>query len=83
MSQTEPRRPLSLANGTPLFHDMARYVLVVYDAQSIDAFECQSSDELLSRIDPQRINWVTIRDVHDEKGLARCSMCSTLTRSCW
>ena len=71
MSETEPRRPLSLANGTPLFHDMARYVLVVYDAESIDAFECQSIDELLGRVDPQRINWVTIRDVHDEKELGQ------------
>ena len=71
MSQNEPRRPLSTANGAPLFHDMARYVLVVYDAESIDAFECQSIDELLGRIDLQRINWVTIRDVHDEKELGQ------------
>ena len=71
MSQNEPRRPLSTANGAPLFHDMARYVLVVYDAESIDAFECQSIDELLGRIDLQRINWVTIRDVHDEKEIGQ------------
>ena len=72
MSETEPRRPQSaLANGTPLPHDMARYVLVVYDAVSIDAHECRSFDELLGRIDPQRINWVTIRDVHDETEMTR------------
>jgi magnesium transporter len=71
MSQTEPRRPLSAANGAPLPQDMARYVLVVYDAESMAAHECRSFDELLGRIDPQRINWVTIRDVHDEAEIAR------------
>ncbi len=70
MSETEPRRPLS-ANGGPPSHDMARYVLVVYDAESMAAYECRSFDELLGRIDPQRINWVTIRDVHDEAEIAR------------
>ena len=35
------------------------------------AHECRSFDELLGRIDPQRINWVTIRDVHDEAEIAR------------
>ncbi len=70
MSETEPRRPLS-ANGEPPSHDMARYVLVVYDAESMAAYECRSFDELLGRIDPQRINWVTIRDVHDEAEIAR------------
>ena len=70
MSETEPRRPLS-ANGEPPSQDMARYVLVVYDAESMAAYECRSFDELLGRIDPQRINWVTIRDVHDEAEIAR------------
>ena len=70
MSET-PLRQSPAANGAPLPHDMARYVLVVYDAVSIDAHECRSFDELLGRIDPQRINWVTIRDVHDEAEIAR------------
>ncbi len=65
MSETPMRQP-SAANGAPLPHDMARYVLVVYDAENMDAYECRSFEELLGRIDQQRINWVTIRDVHDE-----------------
>ena len=64
-----PRR--APANGAPLPHDMARYVLAVYDAENIDAYECRSFDELLGRIDQQRINWVTIRDVHDENDMQR------------
>ena len=64
MSENPSRR--APANGAPLPQDMARYVLVVYDAENMDAYECHSFEELLSRIHPERINWVTIRDVHDE-----------------
>lgn len=48
-----------------------RYALVVYDRETIEAYECATIDELLSHVDQQRINWVTIRDVHDEAELTR------------
>jgi len=55
-------------NGLP---SKARYSIVVYNTQSIEAYECQGIDELLGRVDPARINWVTIRDVHDRDEIMR------------
>ena len=69
MSANEPSRPPSAANDTP--NGVAKYALVVYDKETIEAYECDTIDELLGRIDHQRVNWVTIRDVHDEAGLGR------------
>ena len=69
MSANEPLRPPSNANGAADI--IAKYALVVYDAETIEAYECGNIDELLGRIDHQRINWVTVRDVHDEAELAR------------
>jgi len=69
MSANEPLRPPSNANGAA--GSLAQYALVVYDAETIEAYECGGIDELLSHIDHQRINWVTVRDVHDEAALTR------------
>ena len=69
MSANEPLRPPSNANGAA--DSPAKYALVVYDAETIEAYECGNIDELLGRIDHQRINWVTVRDVHDEAELTR------------
>jgi magnesium transporter len=52
-------------------NNKARYSVVTYDAASIEAFECQSIDQLLQHVDPDRVNWVTVRDVHDEAEMAR------------
>jgi len=74
MSEKRPVRPLTRApNGGPTAPpgDKARYSIVVYDKQSIEAHECQGIDDLLASIDPNRINWVTIRDVHDEAEITR------------
>ena len=51
--------------------DKSKYSIVTYDAQSIEALDCMSLTALLERIDPRRINWITIRDVHDEDELRR------------
>ncbi len=69
MSANEPLRPPSNANGAA--DSPAKYALVVYDAEAIEAYECGNIDELLGHIDHQRINWVTVRDVHDEAELTR------------
>jgi magnesium transporter len=86
MSETQPTQPAPTgspttagpltarglaANGTPAPGNQAKYVIVVYDSETIEAHECRTFDELLSRIDHQRINWVTIRDVHDEAEMTR------------
>ena len=74
MSENRPLRPLTgTPNGAPvaLPGDKARYSIVVYDAQSIEAHECQDIESLLGRIDHKRINWITIRDVHDEAEISR------------
>lgn len=49
----------------------SNYSIIVYDAESIRSFDCQNIDELLKQADPTRINWVTVRDVHDEDELKR------------
>lgn len=57
--------PNNGAEPTGLPSGKAKYSVVVYDSHYIAAHECRDIRELLSRIDPARINWVTIRDVHD------------------
>ncbi len=49
----------------------SKYSLVVYDAQEITSFDCQSIDELLKQTDPARVNWITVRDVHDEEEMSK------------
>ncbi len=59
-----------LAAGTT-FTNKSNYSIVVYDAQSIRSFDCQNVEELLAQADPACVNWVTVRDVHDEVELNR------------
>ncbi len=49
----------------------SRYSIVVYDADDIRSFECHNIDELLRQAEPARVNWITVRDVHDEEELAK------------
>ncbi len=71
MSDQDPSPSPPAANGlaTPL--SSANYALVVYDAETMEAYECANIDELLARVDHGRINWVTVRDVHDVAALTR------------
>lgn len=69
----DPRLPLTPTNGKLEVrpNNKARYSIVTYDAATIEAFECQSIDQLLQHVDPARVNWVTVRDVHDERELSQ------------
>ena len=69
----DSRTALTPANDKPEVrpNNKARYSIVTYDAANIEAFECQSIDQLLQYVDPARVNWVTVRDVHDEAEIAR------------
>lgn len=58
-------------NGESNSSVTSNYSIVIYDTQAIDAYDCQNIDELLERADATRINWVTVRDVHDETELIR------------
>lgn len=49
----------------------SKYSIVVYDAEKIHSFDCQNIDELLKQADPTRVNWITVRDVHDEEELTK------------
>lgn len=51
--------------------NMPNYSIVVYDTRTIRSFDCQSVDEVLEQADPSCVNWVTVRDVHDEAELTR------------
>ena len=58
------------ATGNAHAH-MPNYSIVVYDTKSIRSYDCQSVDEVLEQADLSRVNWVTVRDVHDEAELTR------------
>lgn len=49
----------------------ARYVIVVYDAHGIVAHACADVDGVLRRVDQHKVNWITVRDVHDEAELTK------------
>ena len=49
----------------------SNYSIVVYDVDSIRSFDCHSIDDLLAQADLTRVNWVTVRDVHNEDELRR------------
>ncbi|MBW7958393.1 MAG: hypothetical protein H3C69_02405 [Candidatus Promineofilum sp.] len=49
----------------------SRYSLIAYNTQSIEDYSCRTIDELLERIDLAKINWITVRGVHDKAELLR------------
>lgn len=50
---------------------VSSYVIVVYDAANVLEVECGSIDEVLTHVDPAAVNWVTLRDVHDETSILK------------
>lgn len=60
-----PAIPQSGANG------VSTYSIVVYDAAEVSEIECSNIDEVLTHVDLARVNWITLRDVHDEAALLR------------
>lgn len=50
---------------------LARYSIVVYNANTISAIDCAGIDEVLARIMPDAVSWITLRDVHDEAAILR------------
>jgi magnesium transporter len=65
MAQMRGKRP-TLGGDNNGSTAKSRYSIVVYDANEIRSFDCQNIDDLLRQSDPARVNWVTVRDVHDE-----------------
>lgn len=49
----------------------ARYSLVIYGKDDVVEINCIDVDDTLSHLDPQQINWITVRDVHDEDELRK------------
>ena len=71
MAQMREIRPIpngDAQNGNTV---KSRYSIVVYDVDSIRSFDCHSIDDLLGQADLTRVNWVTVRDVHNEDELRR------------
>lgn len=56
--------------GTPI-NGISSYVLVVYDPKEVVEVECANIDEVLARVDTSRVNWITLRDVHDEAAILK------------
>lgn len=54
-----------------LINAPTRYSVVVYDADSIASMECATIDDVLAQVQPGKVNWITIRDVHDETELLK------------
>lgn len=59
----------SAPTSFPINH--SRYTLVSYDAHEISEFESENVDEVLAHVAPGRVNWITVRDVHDEAELTK------------
>lgn len=70
-SDTPPPAAANVGGNGSGFDPNARYVIVVYDQHSITAGDYADVDEALSRVDPDKVNWVTVRDVHDEAELTK------------
>jgi magnesium transporter len=58
-------------NADPPLNGLTRYSVVVYDADTIEALECAGIDEVLSQVHPGKVNWITVRDVHDEDDILK------------
>ena len=50
---------------------LSSYIIVVYDAQNVVEVECADVDEVLANVQPLAVNWITLRDVHDEAALLK------------
>jgi magnesium transporter len=67
-SQTTPKAP-QLSTPEAVGNKKSKYSIVVYNAEEIRSFDCHNIDELLKQADPSKVNWVTVRDVHNEEEL--------------
>lgn len=56
-------------NGSQNSVNKSRYSLVAYDAQAIEEFDCATVEDVLGRMTPGKVHWITARDVHDEAEL--------------
>lgn len=62
--------PNSPTNLSPEFTGPpTRYSIVVYNNESIAAHEVESVEEVLALADPAKVNWVTVRHVHEKREL--------------
>lgn len=55
----------------PASNGMPRYSVVTYDAHGISEHLCRDLDEAFGYYAPGRVNWITVRDVHDDAELMR------------
>lgn len=62
--------PLGTTNGK-VTNGPARYSLVLYDANDIASYDCKNIDEVLALVKPGTVNWITLRDVHDEAAIQK------------
>lgn len=68
MAQMPGTRPTTNGGDTHNGNTVkSKYSIVVYDAHQITSFDCQNIDSLLQQVDLTRVNWVTVRDVHDQE----------------
>ncbi len=59
------------AASEPDYNGLSSYIIVVYDAQNVVEVECADVDEVLANVQPSAVNWITLRDVHDEAALLK------------
>lgn len=50
---------------------ISSYVIVVYDADSVVEYECSNIDEVLAHVDSSAVNWITLRDIHDDTAILK------------
>lgn len=52
-------------------HRLAPYNVVSFNGAEIDQVPCSDIDEALSHVDRSKVNWITVRDVHDRDPLRK------------
>ncbi|MBP6016494.1 MAG: hypothetical protein KA586_07215 [Candidatus Promineofilum sp.] len=69
-SLSTPQNSTSAA-PEPDDNGLSSYIIVVYEAENVVEVECAGIDEVLAHVQPAAVNWITLRDVHDETALLK------------
>ena len=71
MNDLENLPPVGSPADSQAQNGKARYSIVVYDQDEIAAYEVANIDAVLDRVDSEKVNWITIRNVHEEDELIK------------
>lgn len=61
----------SSSDQTSVTNLPTRYSIVTYDADQMTSYDCDTIDEVMKQLRTGGVNWITLRDVHDEAAILR------------